>query len=89
MEMILNPSVRSLTGITLPPVATSSNVPLEVVVNQWILYIILNGILATILSIILSTIFYYGFEKPVTSFVKSVIDGRENANSSRNKKKNT
>lgn len=87
MEIILNPSVRAVTGLTLPPVLISPEDHLDVLVNKWITYIILNGVLGTVLSILLATLFYYGYEKPMTSFVKRMIDSQLTTNSSLKNKK--
>jgi peptidoglycan/LPS O-acetylase OafA/YrhL len=75
MEMILNPKFRMITGLSLPSVVITAEASLDTLVNQWLLFIVLNGALATVLSILLSTVFYFGFEKPMTSFVKQMIDG--------------
>jgi peptidoglycan/LPS O-acetylase OafA/YrhL len=75
MELILNPSVRAITGLTLPSVLVSESTPLNNLVNEWILFIALNGLLAIVLSTLLSSVFHYGFENPMTTFVKRIIDG--------------
>lgn len=78
MELIWNPKVRSITGIELPSVVITADSTLEILVNQWIRYIILNSILGIFVSIILSTIFYYLFEKPVTKLIKTFVDYETN-----------
>lgn len=75
MELILNPSVRAITGLKLPSVYVSEATELDNLVTEWIIFIALNGLLAIVLSTLLSSVFYFGFEKPLTTFVKRMIDG--------------
>jgi peptidoglycan/LPS O-acetylase OafA/YrhL len=81
MELILNPSVRAITGLTLPSVFVSESTPLDKLVTEWMTYITLNGLLGTVLSLLLASVFYFGFEKPTTTFVKRMIDGSSSTKS--------
>lgn len=72
MELILNPTWRSVFGLTVPAIS-SDTLSIDELTWTWILYILSNYMMAVTLSVMVSTIAHYCYELPMAKLVAHLL----------------